>query len=200
MLDEKENMYKHRLVFAGVWLLGVIALLIYPGFECRAFAMGIIIGYWPIYLLGILIGDVVHTWDSIIFLSMFVLSGAEVGFCAWIMDKRNITKKIWAGLLFVIIVGVGIAYYLNADKFDVYKTSQWVVAAENAPELNYEFTLSDFNSIYLIPNMIVGGMIGVYLTTAFSFLCAIGITVGVARRVRSGSGSVYRKFGKDLRL
>lgn len=184
-------MYKHRLVFVGVWLLGVIALLIYPGFECRAFAVGLIIGYWPIYLLGILIGDVVpRTWDGIILLSMFLLSGAEVGFCAWIMDKRNITKKIWAGLLFIIIVGVSIAYYLNADKFDVYKTSQWVVAAENAPELNYEFTLSDFNSIYLIPNMIVGGMIGVYLTTAFSFLYAIGITVGVARRVRSGSDSV----------
>ena len=163
-------MYKHRLVFIGVWLLGVIALLIYPGFEARGFAMGLIIGYWPFAICG-------ECGATITLLSMLILSAIEIGLCAWIMDKRNITKKVWAGLLFAIIVGVSIAYFLNADKFDTYKTSQWVVAAENTPELNYEFTLSDFNNIYLIPNMIVGGMIGLYLATAFSFLYAIGISI-----------------------
>ena len=108
---------------------------------------------------------------------MFILSAIEIGLCAWIMDKRNITKKVWAGLLFAIIAGVSIAYCLNADKFETCKASQWVVAAENSPELNYEFTLSDFNNIYLIPNMIVGGMIGLYLATAFSFLYAIGLSI-----------------------
>lgn len=163
-------MHKHRLVFIGMWLSGVIVLLIYPGFECRGFAMGLIIGYWPFALCG-------ECGDTITLLSMLILSAIEIGLCAWIMDKRNITKKVWAGLLFAIIAGVSIAYCLNADKFDAYKTSQWVVAAENSPELNYEFTLSDFNNIYLIPNMIVGGVIGLYLATAFSFLYAIGTSI-----------------------
>ncbi len=163
-------MYKHRLVFAGVWLLGVTALMIYPGFEAKGLVWGLIIGYWPFALFG-------ECGDAITLLSMFLLGAIEVGFCAWIMDKCNITKKVWAGLLFAIIAGVSIAYCLNADKFDTYKTSQWVVAAENTPELNYEFTLSDFNNIYLIPKMIVGGMIGLYLATAFSFLYAIGISI-----------------------
>ena len=163
-------MYKHRLVFIGVWLLGVIALLIYPGFEARGFAMGLIIGCWPFAICG-------ECGPVITLLSMLILSAIEIGLCAWIMDKRNITKKVWAGLLFAIIVGVSITYCLNADKFDTYKTSQWVVAAENSPELNYEFTLSDFNNIYLIPHMIVGGMTGLYLATAFSFLYAIGISI-----------------------
>ncbi|HUW84439.1 MAG TPA: hypothetical protein VMZ31_16765 [Phycisphaerae bacterium] len=170
-------MYKHRVAFVGVWLLGAIALLLYPGFECRGLVMGLIIGYWPIYLLGALVGDaVLLTWDIIIF-SMFLLSGAEVGLCAWIMDKAKIGRKVWLGLLFTIIVGGNIAFNVHADKFDSYKASPWVMAAEGSPELNYEFTLSDFYRICLIPNMIVGGLIGLYLTTAVSGLYAIGILV-----------------------
>lgn len=163
-------MYKHRLVFIGVWLLGVIALLIYPGFEARGLAIGLIIGYWPFAICG-------QCGDIITLFSMFILSAIEIGLCAWIMDKCNITEKVWAVLLFAIIAGVGIAHFLNADKFDTYKTCQWVTAAENSPELNYEFTRSEFNRIYLIPKMIVGGMIGLYLATAFSFLYAIGISI-----------------------
>jgi len=163
-------MYKHRLVFIGVWLFGVIALLIYPGFEARGLAMGLIIGYWPFAIFG-------EYTPKITLLSMFILSAIEIGLCAWIVDKRNITEKVWAGLLFAIIAGVSIAYYLNADKFDTYKACQWVTAAENTPELNYEFTRSEFNNINLIPKMIVGGMKGLYLATAFSFLYALGVTV-----------------------
>lgn len=163
-------MYKHRLVFLGAWLLAIMVLMIYPGFEAKGLVWGLIIGYWPFALLG-------ECGDAITLLSMFLLSTIEVGFCAWIMDKCNVTKKVWAGLLFAIIAGVSIAYCLNSDKFDTYKTSQWVVAAENTPELNYEFTISDFNNIYLIPKMIVGGMIGLYLATAFSFLYTIGISI-----------------------
>lgn len=161
-------MYKHRLVFVGAWLLGVMALMIYPGFEAKGLVWGLIIGYWPFALFG-------ECGDAITLLSMFLLSAIEVGFCAWIMDKCNVTKKVWAGLLFAIIAGVSIAYCLNSDKFDTYKTSQWVVAAENTPELNYEFTISDFNNIYLKPNMIVGSMRGLYLATALGLLYTGGM-------------------------
>ena len=166
----KRIIYTHRFVFAATWLLGIIALIFYPGFEIKGLVRGLIIGYWPFALCG-------ECGDTITLLSMFILSAIEVGLCAWVMDKCNIAKNIWVGLLFAIIAGVSIAYYLNADQFDTYKTSQWVVAAENTPELNYEFTISDFNNIYLIPNMIVGGMIGLYLATAFSFLYSIGISI-----------------------
>jgi len=163
-------MYRHRLVFIGVWLLGVIALVIYPGFEARCFAMGLVIGYWPFAIFG-------ECGGIITLLSMLILSAIEIGLCAWIMDKHNITKKVWAGLLFAIIAGVSITYCLYSDEFDTCKTLPWVVAAESSPELNYEFTRSDFNNIYLIPIMIAGGMIGLYLATAFSFLYAIGISI-----------------------
>ena len=164
----KRIIYTHRFVFAATWLLGIIALIFYPGFEIKGLVFGLVIGYWPFALCG-------ECGDTITLLSMFILSAIEVGLCAWVMDKCNIAKKIWVGLLFAIIAGVSIAYYLNADQFDAYKTSQWVVAAENTPELNYEFTLSDFNELYLIPQVIVGGMIGLYLTSALGFLYAMGM-------------------------
>lgn len=175
-------MYKHRVAFVGVWLLGAIALLLYPGFESRGLVMGLIIGYWPIYLLGALIGDaVLPAWDLII-PSMFLLSAAEVGFCAWLMDKAKIDRTVWLGLLVTIVVGGTIAFNLHAGEFDSYKASPWVMAAEGSPELNYEFTLSEFYRICLIPNMIVGGLLGLYLTAAVSGLYGAGVLVFAGTR------------------
>jgi len=157
-------MYKQRLVFIGVWLLGIIALMIYPGFEAKGLAWGLIIGYWPFALCG-------EYGDTITLLSMFVLSAVEVGLCAWIMDKYNVTKKIWAVLLFSIIAGVVIIYYSSADYYDTWRFS---TISSVVPE-GYDLTVSDFNNLYLIPKMIGGGMIGTYLATAFSFLYAMGM-------------------------
>jgi len=40
-------MMKHRIVFTGVWILFAAALIVFPGFEVRGFAAGMIIGGWP---------------------------------------------------------------------------------------------------------------------------------------------------------
>ena len=44
--------------------------------------------------------------DSIALGGIFVVSAIEVGFCAWVMDKCNVTKKVWFALLISIGVGV----------------------------------------------------------------------------------------------
>ena len=162
----KRIIYTHRFVFAATWLLGVIALIFYPGFEIKGLVFGLVIGYWPFALFG-------ECGDAITLLSMFLLSAIEVGLCAWIMDKYNVTKKIWAVLLFSIIAGVVIIYYSSADYYDTWRFSTISLVV---PE-GYDLTVSDFNNLYLIPKMIGGGMIGLYLATAFSFLYAIGISI-----------------------
>jgi hypothetical protein len=103
---------------------------------------------------------------------MFIVSAIEVGFCAWIMDKCNISKKIWAVLLFSIIAGVVIEYCLNVNYFPSWK----YMSPEPLAEWD-EFTVSDFYKLHLIPITILGGIYGLYLTTILGFLYAIGTII-----------------------
>jgi len=130
----------------------------------------LIIGYWPFTIFG-------QCGDSITLLSMLILSAVEVGICAWIMDKANITKRVWLVLLFAIIACVAITHNLNTDALDSYKQNACVQAAQSSPELKYTFTRTDFHDLYLIPKMIVAGITGLYLATAVSFFWAIATLV-----------------------
>ncbi len=102
---------------------------------------------------------------------MFLLSAIEVGFCAWIMDKCNVTKTVWAVLLFSITIGVVIAYCSNVHYFETWKFGTISVVL---PE-GYDLTISDFHKLYLLPKTILGGMAGFYLTTAAGFIYAMGM-------------------------
>ena len=165
----KVNTYKHRLVFLSVWLLIIIGLCIYPGWECKALIFGLIFSYPFVLPFALLCED-----PRVIVLLMFIISAIEVGFCAWLMDKCNISKKIWAVLLFSIIAGVGVIYTLNDYGFEDWKRSPEVSAAMESPEVSYNPTHSDFNKEILIPKMLAGGMWGLYLTAVSGFLYAVG--------------------------
>ena len=171
---EREKMYKHRLVFCGVWLLGVVALVICPGFEAKGLIWGLRIGWWPFMLFG--------EWgDALTLLGIFVVSAIEVGFCAWIMDKCKVTKKVWAVLLFSITIGVVVTYCSSVDYFEAWKLGKISLIM---PE-GYELTMSDFHKLYLLPKTIVGGMSGFYLATAVGFIYAMGMLLYKKLRLTS---------------
>ena len=169
-------MYKHRLVFGGAWLLGVMALVICPGFEAKGLVWGLRIGWWPFMLFG--------EWgDALTLLGIFVVSAIEVGFCAWIMDKCKVTKKVWAVLLFSITIGVVVTYCSSVDYFEAWKLGTISVIM---PE-GYDLTVSDFYKLHLLPETIVGGMAGFYLTTAVGFIYAMGMFLYKKLRLTSRS-------------
>lgn len=156
----------HRFVFISAWLLGVIGLLVYPGYEARAFVMAGIIGYWPFALLGVVDGPM------ILFL-MFALSVLEIGLCAWFMDRSHVPKKICAVLLFAIVVGMSVTYLIAIGDFEKWKHG--LVSYACHPD--YELTLSDFYRLYVIPNMLSMGVWMIYLTMIVGFGYALCLRV-----------------------
>lgn len=182
-------MYKHRLVFLGTWLLGVALLLIFPGYEAKGFVFGLIIGYWPFAAWGEL------SSHGVIFFIMLALSATEMGLCAWMMDKFQVSRKFWYVMLSFILVGLIWLFCLNVRNFDSVRGSAAIQAAENSPELNYEFNRSDFNRWYLIPKTIVGGMYGLYFATAFGLFFAFGLGI---RKMSTWYRKPYEKHGQYL--
>ena len=72
-------MIRNRIIFIGTWLAFAIVLFVFPGFEMRGLAWGMIVGYWPILLLE-------HICDGsnfnpfVILLAIVILSGVTVTF------------------------------------------------------------------------------------------------------------------------
>jgi len=159
-------LHTHRFVFMSAWLVGVIALWMIPGYEARFFVIGGIIGYWPFALFG-------TVGDSATLVSMFVLSAAEIGLCAWFMDRSCVPKKIWAVLLFAIVVGMAIAYLRTSDDFEQWKCG--LVSHGFHPD--YEISTSDFRRLYVIPQTLSAGVWAIYLTTVIGVVYAIGLRV-----------------------
>ncbi|MFZ2656522.1 MAG: hypothetical protein WAX69_16435 [Victivallales bacterium] len=165
-------MLKHRITFVGSWMALIIALVIFPGFETRGLAMGLIIGCWPFVLFG-------HSENMlnnplIVYLVMFVLSGATVYLCAWFMDKAGLTTKIWVLLLLSIIAGASF-YAIDDFDFEDWERSPAVSAAMESPELNYQPTRTEFNREIVIPKTISGGLLGLYMASGIGFLCSIAM-------------------------
>jgi hypothetical protein len=50
-MSMEDAMIQHRAIFGGVWLAGVVALLVFPGFEMRAWVAGLIVGGWALRIL-----------------------------------------------------------------------------------------------------------------------------------------------------
>ena len=162
-------MFKHRIVFIGAWIALVIALFIVPGFEAKGLVMGLMIGGWPFLFLS------EHLLDElIVILIMFVLSGATVGFCAWFMDRVNMTEKTWVLLIALMIAG---AAFLSMDSlsFEGWKSLPAIEAAMESPEVNYQPTRLDYDKQIVIPRALAGGLMGLYMTAGIGCLCAIAI-------------------------
>ncbi|NLF99522.1 MAG: hypothetical protein GX565_05150 [Lentisphaerae bacterium] len=160
---KRQQMQIHRLCIIIVWLTLLLALFIYPGFEAKGFAFGIIIGYWPFALLG-------ELSPTLTLLTMFALSAIQVWLCAWLMDKSHLSGRYIAVVAIFILAGVLFAYGLNVNSFDHWKHGKISIVV---PE-SYEITISDFRRDSLIPSTIVGGMFGLYLAVAIGALLTAG--------------------------
>jgi hypothetical protein len=141
-------------------------LLVYPGYEARAFVMSGIIGYWLFVILGGVGGPMM------LFL-MFAVSALEVGLCAWFMDRCHVPKKIWAVLLLVLVFGTSLTYLFISDDFEQWKCG----LAAHGFHPDYEISTSDFRRIYVIPQILFVGVWAIYLTTVIGVVYALCLRV-----------------------
>jgi hypothetical protein len=178
--DVKKIIHTHRFVFLTSYIFGTIALCIFPVFEAKAYVFGAIIGAWPF-----IIGDNYLYFrqadcESIVFLAMPLLSAIEVWLCAWFMDKCNVTKKLWWVLFFFIVSGAIVMFIIHWGYCET-----WIMSATLWAE---NPSATDFYKLILIPDMIVGGLYGLYITVAIGFLYAIGI--GLYKRYKKINGQM----------
>lgn|GEM_PF-6494197 len=166
LAERMKALQSHCFVFMSAWLAGVIALWVIPGYEARVFVIGGIIGYWPFALLG-------TVGEPATFISMFALSAVEIGLCAWFMDRSGVPRKMWAVLLFNMVVGVAIAYLRTSNDFEQWKYG----LVSHACHPDYEISTSDFRRLYVIPQIFAAGIWGIYLTTVIGVVYALGLRV-----------------------
>ena len=148
-------MRTHRFQLFATWLFVLVGLLVFPGFEAKGLVFGLIIGHWPFAILG-------EIGDGITLLSMFVLSAAEIGFCAWLLDKMRLPLHAWGAMAMAVCVGMAITYWENVGEFSRFKSS---LIVHSMPE-SYVVGWADFFRLLLMPKTLVGGMWGLYLATA----------------------------------
>ncbi|MFA5864017.1 MAG: hypothetical protein WC975_04940 [Phycisphaerae bacterium] len=166
-------MFKHRIAFMGVWMAFTIALFAFPGFEVRGLAMGMIIGYWPAVISERISGSQ-HYHPIIFLLMMIILSGTTVGLLAWLIDKAQMTKRIWI-LLGVSIVISGAVLSNIGLSYEEWKMRPEVSQAMESPEANYQPNRGEFNIKFLIPRTLVGGLWGLYGVTGLCALFSVAI-------------------------
>jgi len=169
----KTHTVQHRVAFVGAWLAITIALVVFPGSEVRGLAMGLIIGWWPFGVLG----GAGHIHPLIELLVMFLLSGAAVGICAWLVDAARLSKRVWIALLLAVAVGAVATGASNRFDFEDWKNSPGVSAAMESPEVNYKPTLWEFYKAIVIPKTLAGGLWGLYAAAAGGCLYAAAVIV-----------------------
>lgn len=151
---------KHRIVFMGVWLVFALALFIFPGFEVRGLAIGMIIGAWPCLLCKII-------WESqhscpVMFLGMMILlSGVTVGLLSWILDKARMPRAIWI-VLGVSMLAAAIYFNVGGLTYQQWQGIPSVASAMEVSETNFLGTRWDFSKQIVIPRTLAGGLWGLY--------------------------------------
>ncbi|MCK4564156.1 MAG: hypothetical protein KAU94_05755 [Verrucomicrobia bacterium] len=163
----------HRKVIICLWLALIAMLLAFPGFEVRGLAAGLIIGYWPLALSQQLL-ELSHRHTLAPFILMFVLSGATVGLCAWLMDIAEMKKKVLPTLACGIISGAAFLG-MNGINFMEWQRIPAIQEAIHSPEVSYQPNLWDFNKTIVIPRTLAGGLWGLYVSVGACGLCAIVI-------------------------
>jgi hypothetical protein len=165
-------MYKHRITFMGVWMAFFVALLVFPGFEVKGLALGMIIGYWPA-LISQRIYQSQHYHPFIFLLMMIVLSGTTVGLLAWLIDKAQMTKRIWI-LLGISILVSGAVFANIGLSYEEWKASSAVQMMESSGA-NDQPNRGEFNIKILIPRTLAGGLWGLYGVTGLGALCSVAL-------------------------
>jgi len=170
-------MYKNRIVYGGLWLLGVVFLFFMPGFEGCGLGMGVLIGAIPLYGLALLLSlfgvAPGNDWAILGLLVMIVSSGCIVALAAWMMDRSRRFALYCVLLALGIPIGVGYAVSHGFD-YEGWKNSTPVQQAMESPEVNYQPTRADYNREIAIPRAVAGGLLGLYLAAAAGGFLACG--------------------------
>ncbi|MDF7800367.1 hypothetical protein P4C99_12895 [Pontiellaceae bacterium B1224] len=173
-------LFFNRIIFLGTWTTLVTALFIYPGFEIRGLAMGLIIGCGPVLLFSQ--GYYQHPFIQL--LAMFLISGLFVLLCAWLMDKAKIR---WATIFLTAFMLAGAAWCASRHiSFETWKHTPAISAAIESPEVSYRPTRWDFNKTIVIPQTIAGALWGLYLAAGTGALLSTSIfTTRIIRKPKS---------------
>ncbi len=170
----KKIIHTHRFVFLAAYLLGSMALFVFPGFEAKGYIFGSLVGIWPWMMLGEHLLDG-QTGETIGLLSIPVVTAIEVLLCAWLMDRSKVPKtRTWACMALCVTIAAVVTYFRNIDGFDWWQYSTISTIKETV-------TISDFRRLYLIPKTIVFGMWGFYLATVAGVIYALSIMM--SRRI-----------------
>ncbi len=175
-------MYRNRIMYGGLWLLGMIILIFMPGFECRGLAMGMLVGYLPFMGLALFGIWPEHQHPLFTILSMALLSGGFVTLTAWLMDRSRRYALYCVLLALGILIGVGFSVSHGFD-YERWRNSALVQQAMAMPETNYQGTRADYNREIAIPRAVAGGLLGLYLAAAAGGILACGTLL--KRKLRS---------------
>ena len=170
----------HRIVFTGVWVFFAAALIVFPGFEVRGFAAGMIIGGWPA-LISARISESQHHHPFIFLLMMLILSGATVALLAWLLDRARMPRIIWIALGVSIVLGASVVGSQGLN-YEQWQGTPSVSQAMESPEVSYQPSLWDFTKQSVIPRGLAGGLWGLYGIEAVCALCSLAILLKSATR------------------
>ena len=156
-------------IFIVIWLVAVVSLFCFPGFEARALTSGLIIGFWPFMLLG---QSIYNIHPLALYAAVFVACGLIVGLCAWVMEKADVTRRIWRLLTVAIIAGscVGFLDGISFDEWKRFPTIEQATEHSGVEPARWEFARS-----IQIPNILVGGLQGFYLASAIGLLWSLAL-------------------------
>ncbi|HBC88202.1 MAG TPA: hypothetical protein DCZ94_14725 [Lentisphaeria bacterium] len=156
----------NTFMFLFIWVLLVIFLVKYPGFECRAFFFGLIPGYWPFAIYGEFHGD--NYGIYLMILSMVILCILEIVICTLLMDIANVTKNLWYSLFFLILLGMTTGIFIDYNFRETWmNASIWIDRPTN----------SYFYRYILIPDTIVCGIYGLYLSIVIGVIYSLFILI-----------------------
>ncbi len=155
-------MRKNRYLFIGLWLLFITLLIFFPGFECRGLAIGLWVGVFP--LMCFAYGLSINIYPLFFFIMAFIFSGLYVVLFSWILDKFKWYSRSGVALLCIIVVFSAIYTNSKGYSYDDWRKSSIVSAAVHDSSINYNASREEFAKLILIPRLIAGAQIGLYIT------------------------------------
>ncbi len=165
-------MIRNRIIFMGTWLMFTIALFVFPGFECKGLIYGMIIGWWPVFISNQFFEALINYYPLIFLLMIVIVSGATVSLFSWLMDKAEISKKILP-FLFCAMLSYACYFAFFGITYEEWQHSPHISQAMESSECNYEPTRWDFWEEIIIPKLLAGGLIGLYVVSGLGTLFSL---------------------------